>query len=352
MVKVTIRSVAERAGVSLGTVSRVLNHDPTVDPDLFRRVRDSVDELGYVPLRKKRRAGDGKLEGKTVGLLTLGMGRSLSQLPVVTAAIDGIREALSDKGAYLQLVDAPDPASDQAWIRQVHCDAWLAKGAMQGNLVEATHPLLLERLETAPCVWFHGKPEGAPGFGVGVDDWEVGVLAADHLHRLGHYDVAFLSPKNDHALLKRRQHGFAARCEELGLRCKVLSRNLQAWSFPLERPRSLAAVGSLLDRALSAKRKPTAIFVPADSIAVLLYRAIAERGLSIPRDLSLISANREEGLIAGLFPSLTTVDIHAAQVGREAVNLLERSIQMGRDLPPHEVQVAPSLFAADSVRTI
>lgn len=350
--KITIRSVAEHAQVSTGTVSRVLNHDPSVDPELSRRVRDSVEALGYVPLRKKRTDVVGKLEGKTVGLLTLGMDRSLSQLPVVTAAIDGIRESLAAKQAYLQLVDAPDPTSNPGWMRKVHCDAWLAKGAMQGNLVEATHPLLLERLETAPCVWFHGKPEGAPGFGVGVNDWEVGVLAANHLHQLGHFDVAFLSPKNDHALLKRRQHGFAARCEELGLRCAVHSRNLQSWTFPLERPRSLVAVGSLLDRALTAKRKPTAIFVPADSIAVLLYRAIAERGLSIPGDLSLISANREEGLIAGLFPSLTTVDIHAAQVGREAVNLLERSIQMGRDLPPHDVQISPSLFAADSVRIL
>lgn len=352
--KVTIRSVAERAGVSLGTVSRVLNRDPSVDPELSRRVLDTVESLGYVPLRKKRKDWeDGQgLDGKTIGLLTLGMDRSLSQLPVVTAAIDGIREAVLERGGRLQLFDAPDPAEAPTWLRQARCDAWLVKGAMQGALVRATNAKLLGLLETSPCVWFHGRPDGAPGFGVGVNDWAVGTIAADHLFESGHRQVAFISPKSDHALLRRRQHGFVARCEELGISCSVHSKNLQSWKFPLERPKSLAAISNLLENALSSASKPTAIFAPADSIAVLLYRALAEQGLKIPDDVSLISVNRDEGLIAGLYPSLTTVDIHASQVGREAVCLLERSIQMGRDLPPQDVQVAPSLFVADSVRAI
>ncbi len=352
--KVTIQSVANRAGVSVGTVSRVLNSDPSVSPELSRRVRDSVEALDYKPLRKKKANGDDQfgLEGKTVGLLTLGMDRSLSQLPVVTAAIDGIREALSAKGAQLQLVDAPDPGAACEWTRRVRCDAWLVKGAMQGDLVAATNPKLMDLLRTSPCVWFHGRPERGPGFGAGTNDWEVGVLAATHLHERGHREVAFLSPKNNHALLKRRQHGFAAQCEKLGVHCAVHSRNLQSWTFPLERPKSLAAVSSLLDRVLAAKRKPTAIFVPADSIAALLYRAMAERGLRVPEDISVVSANREEGLIAGLFPTLTTIDIHARQVGTEAVALLERSFQHGADLPPQDIQIAPTLMRGESVRDL
>ena len=353
--KVTIQSVADQAGVSIGTVSRVLNRDPSVNPKLSEKVLNSVEELGYKPLRKRRprsEATSSCLSRRTIGLLTLGMDSSLSHLPVVTAAIDGIREAIGETGANLQICDVPDPAVEPKWLKQVQCDGWLVKGAMQGDLMAATHPELRNRLERSPCVWFHGRPNKAPGFGVGPNDWEVGTIAATHLFENGHRDVAFLSPKKDQYLLKRRQYGFVARCDDLGMRCSVHARNLQNWTFPLERPKSLTAVSSLLERLLNSKGQPTAIFVPADSIAVLLYRALAERGLSIPDDISVISSNHEEGLIASLFPALTTVDIHSTEIGRESVALLERSFRQEADLPPQDVQFAPSLIEGDSVRSI
>ena len=109
--KVTIQSVADHAGVSIGTVSRVLNHDPSVSPDLLHRVKQSVKALDYSPLRKRKASSPetSGIAGRTIGLLTLGMDCSLSQLPVVTAAIDGIREQLQIEGANLQWIDAPNP---------------------------------------------------------------------------------------------------------------------------------------------------------------------------------------------------------------------------------------------------
>lgn len=355
--KITVQSVAERAQVSLGTVSRVLNHDPSVSADLSERVRQTIEELGYTPLRQRRRAaGEHELAGRTIGLLTLGMDRSLSKLPVVTAAIDGIRESLAEAGATLQWFDAPDPAGEPAWLKRTRCDGWLIKGAMQGNAWTSANEALRERIEGRPCVWFHGRPRSAPGWSANADDFQVGEIAATHLHECGHRRVGFLSPKANHVLLKRRQQGFAATCEELGMDCRVMAKNRQAWSFPLERPKSLEAVASLLEELLDVPKRgrPTAIFTPADSIAVLLYRALAERGLRVPEDISVISANREEGLIAGLFPSLTTIDIHSEQVGREAVALLARcfgSDESVSELTAREIRVAPTLMKGESVKS-
>lgn len=348
--KVTIESVAARAEVSVGTVSRVLHGDPTVSGDLSRRVHDSVAALGYTPLRKRRApAGGDSLRGKTIALLTLGMDRSLSRLPVVAAAVDGIREALGEAGAGLQILDASDPSREPVWLKRARFDGWLVKGAMHGEVWNATHDGLKTRLLEAPAVWFHGRPRGLEACAVGVNDWEVGALAARHLHALGHRRVAFLSPRRDHVLLKRRQHGFLATTEELGMDCLVVSENLDDWSFPLERSHSLAAIGSLLDRVLAQPSRPTAIFVPADSFAVLLYRAIAERGLRIGSDLGVISANREEGLIAGLFPSLATIDIRSEEVGREAVELLRRRLALTGNPPVQEVLIEPALVPGDSL---
>lgn len=351
--KVTVQTVAQRAQVSVGTVSRVLNHDPSVSADLSKKVRQCIDELGYVPLRNRRqREAEKGFGGKTIGLLTLGMDRSLSRLPVVTAAIDGIREAISESGANLQLFDAPDPRIRPDWMKRARCEGWLIKGAMQGNSWDAAHESLKTLLSGVPCVWFHGHPRGAPGWNVGVNDWAAGTIAASHLHEQGHRQVAFLSPKNSHALLKHRQHGFLATCEELDMSCEVASKDLENWTFPLERPQSLAAVATLLDELLeNSSSQPTAIFVPADSIAVLLYRALAEREISIPDDISVISVNREEGLIAGLFPSLTTIDIRSEEVGLEAVSMLERQFNNGFS-NRQELLIEPELIPGESVRTL
>ena len=142
-------------------------------------------------------------------------------------------------------------------------------------------------------------------------------------------------------------------CEELGMRCRIASRNLQSWSFPLERPKSQAGVASLLDEILLAQQdRPTAIFVPADSIAVLLYHALAERGLRVPDDISVISVNREEGLIAGLFPSLTTIDIRSEEVGREAVSQLRRLLESNESASRQDLQIDPALVPGDSVKSL
>lgn len=350
--KVTVQTVADHAQVSVGTVSRVLNSDPSVSLELSRKVTECIDALGYVPLRRRsQRNGNHGISGKTIGLLTLGMDRSLSRLPVVTAAVDGIREAAVEKGAALQLFDAPDPGVNHDWIKRTNCDAWLIKGAMQGNSWNAAHDSLKQMIASVPCVWFHGQPRGAPGWSVGVNDWEAGAIAATHFYEKGHRNVAFLSPKNRHSLLKRRQHGFEATCEELGMSCLSASKDLQNWSFPLERPRSLDAVRTLLTDILDSPDglRPTAIFVPADSVAVLLYRAIAERGLTIPDDISVISVNREEGLIAGLFPSLTTIDVRSEEVGRNAVQQLQNLLHSDDPNLRQDLNIEPQLFPGDSV---
>jgi len=352
--KVTVQTVAEHAEVSVGTVSRVLNRDPSVSPGLSQKVRRCIDDLGYVPLRKKRNREAGRrIQGKTIGLLTLGMDRSLSRLPVVTAAIDGIRREVAGAGANLQLFDCPDPAAAPDWTRRPGCDGWLVKGAMQGNVWMGSHETLQEVLSAVPCVWFHGHPRGAPGWSVGANDWEAGVQAAEHLHEAGHREVAVLSPKPNHSLLVRRQHGFVATCEERGMSCQLASKNLQTWTFPLERPKSLSAVATLLDGLLKRNRTaPSAIFVPADSIAVLLYHALAERGLRIPEDISVLSVNREDGLTAGLFPSLTTIDIRSEEVGREAVRQLRRRFDSPDSASRQDWQIEPVLVPGDSVKSL
>ncbi|MEM1295734.1 MAG: substrate-binding domain-containing protein, partial [Verrucomicrobiota bacterium] len=90
-------------------------------------------------------------------------------------------------------------------------------------------------------------------------------------------------------------------------------------------------------------------FVPADSIAVLLYHALAKRGLSIPGDISVISANHEIGLIAGLYPALATIDIRSELIGEEAVQLLSRAFAGEPEMATQDIQMDPLFVPGDSV---
>src|SRR5215211_8438972 len=106
---VTIRHVAESANVSIGTVSRVLSGDPTVQPENAERVHLAVQRLKYVRLRRRNGTAldAGSLKGTTVALLLLGLDRSLTSLPSVAEAIHGIESAVSAAGANLLLADVP-----------------------------------------------------------------------------------------------------------------------------------------------------------------------------------------------------------------------------------------------------
>jgi DNA-binding LacI/PurR family transcriptional regulator len=93
------------------------------------------------------------------------------------------------------------------------------------------------------------------------------------------------------------------------------------------------------------------VFVPADCIAAMVYRACVRRGLQIGQDLSLISCNNELPLLTGLYPEITTIDICAEQIGRQAVQQLIWRLAH-RDSPNVAVSVEPRLVEGMSVAKI
>jgi DNA-binding LacI/PurR family transcriptional regulator len=100
-------------------------------------------------------------------------------------------------------------------------------------------------------------------------------------------------------------------------------------------------------RARSAR--PTAIFCPADSIAALVYRALATRGRVAGRDISLVSCNNERALVAGLWPTLATVDVHPQRIGHLAVEQLARRITGQFAGAAVQIGVAPTFIPGGSL---
>jgi DNA-binding LacI/PurR family transcriptional regulator len=347
---ITVKDIAEEAGVSLGTVSRVLNEHPRVSEENRRRVSRVIKQLGYTRLRRRSHQSLGAgLRNKTLMLVTLGMHRTLAQLPVVAQVMHGIQDMVTKSRASLLLADCPDPTNALRTVGLSPVDGVLIKGAMQGDLVAALEPGFVDWLKNHPCVWFMGRPTGLPGDVVGTNDWDVGVLAANHLVKRGHTRLAFLSPKPGHALFERRQAGFRAQARKLGAAMTSYVGTTRKWTLPLEPANDLDIVQRLLDKILNAEAPVTAVFVPADSIAILVYRALAERHLKPGNDIAVISVNNELSIVSALYPSLTTIDVQAEEIGRLAVQQLADRLSSPTMNASMEQNLDPMLVPGQSV---
>jgi LacI family transcriptional regulator len=107
----------------------------------------------------------------------------------------------------------------------------------------------------------------------------------------------------------------------------------------------------LVDQALALRSRPTALFVPADSIAVQVYRALAMRGIAVGQTMSVLSVNHEHPLLDSLFPRLTTIDIHAGEIGRRAVELLFWRLEHP-EAAESSLHLTPTLVPGESVAPI
>ncbi|MBN2292872.1 MAG: LacI family DNA-binding transcriptional regulator [Pirellulales bacterium] len=348
----TIRDVATAAEVSVGTVSRVINGHPAVSGEIVGRVLDAIETLKYHPRqRKASNQALNPLERMNVMLILLGMDRSLVSLPVVASAIHGVEAALAEARANLLFSDLPDVRRLPEAIAQNRVDAVILKGALQGDLAGATDPVLAGKLRSLPAVWVLGRPEGFFGDVVQVDDMIVGRMAAEYLVSKGHRRLAFISVKPSQVTLMRRQASFMFFAQQAGASVQAYLGDQQQWQFPSRAVDEVEDVQALLDRLLNEPKRPTAVFAPDDSVGAMLYGALARRGLQAGRDLSLISCNNDKPLLTGLYPSVTTIDVHAEEIGRRAVDQLAwRWSRPGR--PYQDVGIEPNLVEGESVMQI
>ena len=356
---VTIKTVAEAANCAVSTVSRALRDDPAISDESKQRIRQVAESLNYRRLRRRRTKTEKDAErnnsicDKRLVVITLGMDRSLTSLPVIGETLSGLEDALSGFGLRLQVTHVPNLNEVPSHLDSNRLDGVFLFGAMQGKMLAESANPLLQRLRELPTVWLLGRPVGCWGDSVGSNDVLVGTMAADHLADHGHRHVAFVSPKPDHLLMMNRETGFLSQAQRRGLlvqRCVAPPDS--GWTMPLKPPLTIETVQHLVDGILGSKPRPTALFASSDSVAAVVYGALAVRGMRVGDEISVISGNNDWALIAGLHPSLTTFDIHASDIGRLAVHQMESRLRMKEPLPDAELTIEPHLVSRESVQTL
>lgn len=359
--KVTITDVAKAAGVAVGTVSRVLNNFNDVNEEVRDRVMEAVRKLNYSRLRRRKtqpsQGGRGGLEAaRNIAVVCFGMEDALVQLPVVSTALQEIESTIAARGGSLMFANIPKADRVPAFLADGRIDGVIIKGPNLGKLPSESEVPLLAQLNRLPHVWLMGRLENAVGDHCNFDTDEAGRIAAQHLVSKGHKRLAFWNPKPGQNQFERLKRSFMFHGARLGATMDLLEAeplsNTMTW--PLPAATAPEKVDSLVARWLAqpASRRATAVFTPSDRSALQAYAALDMRGKRVGADLSIVSCNNEQSLIAGLHPGLTTIDVHASQIGSRAVNLLLWRIANKTEPLTMQMLLQPTLVERESVAAI
>ena len=303
--RIRIEDVAARAGVSIATVSRVLN-GTRVRAGAHERVQQAIESLGYFPHGAARALASRRFN-------TLGAIVPTVDNAIFARSIKGLQDHLFEAGFTLLL--ASSDYSEQRELREVH--ALLAHGIDGLVLVGRDHhPSVLARLAQTHVpyvfIWSSDTRDGHPG--IGFDNEAAAVDITRHLLGLGHRRIALIAGitgGNDRA--RARAAGVARALAECHLTLDPQWR--------IEAPYTIAAGRSAANALLRLHPRPTALVCGNDVLAMgALFEAQA-MGLRVPHDVSITGFDNIE-LVQHLAPSLTTIDIPATQMGRSAAQYL------------------------------
>jgi DNA-binding LacI/PurR family transcriptional regulator len=329
--KVGIREVAQKAGVSITTVSHALNGKGRINPDTRKRVQEVAERLGYRPNALAR-----NLAGGRTGLIGLAVAQTLDK-----------RFAVSDFAYYSQLmsaatVDAFDRGYALVLASGVEEAAWsrlLLDGAIVVDPVQSD-PLCAElRRRHVPLVTTGRVPGGRAGFWVDNDHVAGTRAILDHLAARGAERIALLAspPITSYAIDARESYD--GWCAERGQRPRVaIARADLTESSGFE-----ATVRLLRDPA-----PPDAVYATLDRLALGALLAAQAEGMSVPHEL-LVAGCTDSDAGRSARPSLTALALNPEQIGRDAVAMVASLIEGEHPQQPH-VLVPTKILARGSTR--
>lgn len=333
----TIKDVAERAGVSLMTVSRVVNDKGMVKQATREKVQKAIEDLNYRPNISARRLAGGKA-------LFIGLVYHNPSPGYLTKILLGSLSACRRNGHHLLLEDLGERTADSEpkemarLLKAAGLDGVIITPPMSNDLplIEAIEAAGLPLVRVAPDDIHTKKPR------IAMDD----VLAARQmlLHLVGqrHRRIGFVKGPSDHPSSHHRFDGFAAGMDAsgLGLDDTLIQEGDFTYRSGLDAGRALLAIDP----------PPTAIFASNDDMAAGIVAAAHMLGLKVPDDISVAGFDDTE-LATNIWPELTTIKQPIVEMSRRAVELLIGVIHKDQDvIDAHRGLMDFELMVRDSVQ--
>jgi LacI family transcriptional regulator len=315
MNNLTLEKVAELAGVSRSTVSRVVNNQSGVREDVRRRVLQIIDETGYRPNLAAR-----ALASNRSGIISLVVPHALSRLftdPYFPRLTQGITLACNSNDLSLTLFLFHNEEEEAKLTRRI-ANASLFDGVIMAS-ASFEDPLIPHLVKNEVPLVVIGRQDRYPQVSfLDVDNLNGAYAAASHLLRLGYQRIAHITGPQNMIAGEERLAGYR---KALGDRGRTYNEDLVAAGDFTEAGGYVA-----MKRLLPAR--PDAVFAASDQLALGAWRAIREAGLQVPHDIALVGF--DDLLPAGTGrPQLTTIRQPVVRMGREAVNVLLDVIENG-----------------------
>ncbi|MGB3715281.1 MAG: LacI family DNA-binding transcriptional regulator [Candidatus Promineifilaceae bacterium] len=329
----TLEDIADLAGVSRSTVSRVINNHPSVSEVVRHRVWEIVEETGYRPHPAARSLASQRTS--IIGLVIPRRVHTFFTDPYFPRLTEGIAQACNEHRYMLSLFLFYTEEDERNLFPTIS-----RPGLVDGLIIQSTHAadeMFVQLNESVVPTIVVGRPMQVSDLSyVDVDNVSGAFTAVRHLFHLGRRRISTITGPLDTTVGLDRYEGYQ----------KALSES----RLPFDR--RLCSEGDLSESSgyYSAQRllplKPDALFVASDIMAVGALRAIREKGLNIPEDIAIVSFD-DLPPATRTTPPLTTVRQPIRRLGIELVNSLLDIIQNG-PLPPRRVVFGTELVIRES----
>lgn len=337
--RVTIYDVAEKAGVGIATVSRVLNGTKPVSKEKRSQVRSAVDRLGYVPNRTAK-----TLAERNRNVLAVAVPAFVT--PFYTELLRGVRHVLKGVDTEMLLKDL----GSQAPLSELEC--FLQQGVVDGLLVIGTSPdeATADLLTTwrAPAVLVGARVEGLDSFY--WDEVAGGRMATRHLIEQGHRCIGLIRTCKPIAAQEQRLRGYRMALAAAGI---AYDERLVCSGQTEKHAGFSEEAGYEAMQHLLAHHVPpvTAVFCSSDVQAVGAWKAIRDAGLSAPHDVALVGYS---DVRVSRFIGLSSISHHMRSVGEQAARRLLHRMRSAtpsfKPSGPVEMQIDPVMHVRRSSR--
>ncbi len=306
----TLKDIAKHLGLSISTVSRALKDNPRISGFTKGKVRRTAKELGYLSIDML-----GNFQKENTNLIGVIVPKISYHLYAM--AISGIESVAEKHGMHIIVCQ-----SNESYEREKDLVEELINIGVNGVIVslasETKNFLHFEKLKklNIPLVFFNRECNEVITHKVTIDNRKAAHEAVRHLISIGCKKIAYLGGPLMLQINKDRAHGYRDALEEAGI---TFDENLMVFS-KFDKERTLSAAREML----YSPDYPDGILAFSDQIAISIMLAAKERGIIIPKQLSIIGFNNEP-VDELLEPSLTSIDQPGIKMGEEAANLLLQS---------------------------
>jgi LacI family transcriptional regulator len=329
----TIRDVAKAAGVSVSTVSRVLNDKGDVAPETYQKVQEVIDELGYTSSLAARGMRSRRMN--VIGLVMPDVGD-----PFSIQVMKGVSRAIAELDYDLMVYTGGEFQRETSADRERRFVSLVGSGITDGVIVvtpaTTSFPTASPVVVVDPNVETHDCPA------VIATNRDGALTAVEYLISLGHRRIGFISGRSELQSAVRRLQGYKDGLARAGI---PLDPDLiQTGDYSSKTGFACA------QRLLNLCDPPTAIFASNDQSATGAIKAIYEAGLGVPDDISVVGFDNVPE-VAYAHPGLTTVDQSIDKMGYVATEMLISLIE-GDSLESNLYKVPTRLIVRDSCRAI